>query len=149
MRKSFLIQQSSSAIPARKADLINYLWPRFLEMDKGLGLMGYQERIYFGRGPVVDIVYYHRGLRCIVAVMLGGGTIKHAHLEKMDTILYYYANEYERPGSGNNPPIGIFLSHRKDGWLVDYYSYQDSVDFLNPDIEKELPNLEDLTALFG
>lgn len=148
MRKSFLLP-ISAALPTKKADLINHLWPRFLEIGKGLGLLGYQERIYFGKGPSVDIVYYHRGLRCIVPVMLGNGPVKPAQMEKMDTVLYYYANEYERPGSGNNPPIGIFVSRTKDGWLVDYYSYQDSVDFLDPDIEKELPNLDDLAALLG
>ncbi|MCQ2253375.1 MAG: DUF1016 domain-containing protein [Bacteroidales bacterium] len=144
MRKSFLIP-ISAALPTKKAELINHLWPRFLEYGRGLCFANSQERIYYGE-LVVDIVFFHRGLRCFVPVMLGKGAISQLQIEKMDRILYYYANE-DRRGGGDNPPFGIIVNKSKEGWLVDYLSFQDSVDFLNPDVEKEIPSLEDLTEI--
>ncbi len=145
--KPFLLPQSSSALPARKADLINYLWPRFLEYGKDLCFMKSQDRINFGE-LVVDLVLYHRGLKCIVPVMIGRGAITQAIIDKMDRILYYYTTE-DRRDSGGNPPFGIIANRQKEGWLVDLYSYQDSVDFYNPDIEKEIPTMEQLQKILG
>ncbi len=147
MRKSFLIPQSSSAIPARKADLINYLWPRFLEFGKDLCFMTTGDRINFGE-MVVDLVLYHRGLKCVVPVITGRGAITQAMMDKMDRILYFYTTE-DRRDSGGNPPFGIIANRSKDGWLVDLCSYQESVDFYNPDIEKEIPTLEQLQKILG
>lgn len=147
MRKSFLLPQSSSALPDRKADLINYLWPRFLEYGKDFCFMKSQDRICFGE-LVVDLVLYHRGLRCLVPVLLGRGVIRQAQLDKMERIIYFYTAE-DRRDSGGNPPFGIIANRTRDSWLVDLCSYQDSVDFYDPDIEREIPSLEQLQKILG
>ncbi len=148
MRKSFLIPITAS-LPTKKADLINHLWPRFLEYGKGLCFMTSQERIYTGSDTLnVDLVLYHRGLKCIVPVILGRGLISDAQMDKAERILYYYATE-DRRDSGGNPPLAVVINRHRVSWLIDYVSYGDSVDLLSPDIERELPSLEDLKAILG
>ncbi len=66
----------------------------------------------------VDLVFYHRILKCHVLVELKIDAFKHEHLSQLNTYLAYYREEVKR--TDDNPPIGIMLCTGKGKKVVEY-----------------------------
>jgi hypothetical protein len=66
----------------------------------------------------VDLVFYHRILKCFVLIDLKRGEIDHTDIGQMNMYLNYFAREENV--EGDNPPIGIVLGAYKDHILVEY-----------------------------
>ncbi|MBY0502529.1 MAG: DUF1016 domain-containing protein [Bryobacteraceae bacterium] len=69
----------------------------------------------------VDLVFYHRILRCFVLLDLNLGEVRHDDIGQMNLYLGYFA--HEENVEGDNPPIGLILSRQKDELLVEYATY--------------------------
>lgn len=69
----------------------------------------------------VDLVFYHRILKCFVLIDLKRNSVKHEDIGQMNMYLGYFAKEENEPN--DNPPIGIILSHNRDELLVEYATY--------------------------
>ena len=66
----------------------------------------------------IDLVFYHRLLRCHVLIDLKIGTFDHSDAGQMNMYLNYYReNEMIE---GDNPPVGIVLCSHKNDTLVHY-----------------------------
>lgn len=102
--------------------LCDHLQPFLLELGKGFTFVGRQYRVTIDNSHYkVDLVFYHRILRCFVLIDLKLGDVQHHDIGQMNLYLGYFANEEN--GAGDNPPIGIILSRHKDELLVEYATY--------------------------
>ena len=99
--------------------IIDHLQDFLLEPGRGFCFEARQKRISFGnRHYRIDLVFYHRILKCHVLVDLKIGEFDHADAGQMTVYLNYYkANEMS---TGDNPPVGIILCASKDNSLVEY-----------------------------
>ena len=87
---------------------------RFLmELGNGFTFIGNQHVLeYNGKESKVDMLFFHRGLRCLVAVDLKIGAFKPEYAGKMN----YYLSLLDRleRGADENRSIGIILCAEKD-----------------------------------
>ena len=93
----------------------------------------------------VDLLFYHRILRCHVLIDLKRGEVTHRDIGQMNLYLGYFANEIMI--EGENPPIGIILSRYKDDLLVEYATYGMDTNLFVSKYELLLPNIEELRAM--
>jgi predicted nuclease of restriction endonuclease-like (RecB) superfamily len=123
--------------------LCNHLQPFLLELGKGFTFVGRQYRITInGVHHRVDLVFYHRILRCFVLIDLKLGEVQHHDIGQMNLYLGYFANEENV--DGDNPPIGIILSRQKDELLVEYATYGMSSQLFVQKYQLYLPDRETL-----
>jgi predicted nuclease of restriction endonuclease-like (RecB) superfamily len=99
--------------------IINHLQEFLLEAGRGFCFEARQKRITFGNTHYrIDLVFYHRILKCHVLVDLKLGEFTHADAGQMNLYLNYYKDQ--EMTEGDNPPVGIILCARKDDALVQY-----------------------------
>ncbi len=81
--------------------------------------MGNQYRLTVdGEDLFVDLLFYHRGLRCLVAVELKRGKFKGAYAGQLNTYLSALDDLVRR--SDENPSIGLILCKEKSDKMVEY-----------------------------
>lgn len=123
--------------------LCDHLQPFLLELGKGFTFVGRQYRITLDNTHYrVDLVFYHRILRCFVLIDLKMDNVEHHDIGQMNMYLGYFANEEN--GEGDNPPIGIILSRHKDELLVEYATYGMSSQLFVQKYQLYLPDREEL-----
>jgi hypothetical protein len=66
----------------------------------------------------VDLVFYHRKLKCHVLIELKVDDFKHEYLGQLNTYVNWFATN-ERT-EGDYPPVGILLCTQKNHALVEY-----------------------------
>ncbi len=102
-----------------ESKLIQNLEHFLLELGKGFAFIGRQYKITLSnRHFFVDLVFYHRILKCFVLIDLKRGEIEHNDIGQMNMYLNYFAKEENV--QDDNPPIGIVLGAYKDHILVEY-----------------------------
>jgi predicted nuclease of restriction endonuclease-like (RecB) superfamily len=123
--------------------ICNHLQPFLLELGKGFTFVGRQYRIPVNNAHYrVDLVFYHRILRCFVLIDLKIEEVQHHDIGQMNLYLGYFANEEN--AEGDNPPIGIILTRHKDELLVEYATYQMSSQLFVQKYQLYLPDREEL-----
>lgn len=123
--------------------LCDHLQQFLLELGKGFTYVGRQYRITLNNTHYkVDLVFYHRILRCFVLIDLKINEVQHHDIGQMNLYLGYFANEENV--EGDNPPIGIILSRNKDELLVEYATYQMNSQLFVQKYQLYLPNTEEL-----
>ncbi len=126
--------------------LMDHLQSFLLELGKGFTFVGRQYRITLSNEHYyVDLVFYHRILRCFVLVDLKIRKVRHYDIGQMNMYLGYFANEQNI--EGDNPPIGIILTHEKDELLVEYAMYGMNSQLFVQKYQLYLPDREELRAL--
>jgi predicted nuclease of restriction endonuclease-like (RecB) superfamily len=99
--------------------LIARLQQFLLELGYGFCFIGRQHRLVLGRKEYfVDLLFYHRRLRALIAFDLKIGSFEPEHAGKMDFYLNLL-NEKER-GPEDQPSIGIILCAEKDDVEVEF-----------------------------
>ncbi|HPV20473.1 MAG TPA: PDDEXK nuclease domain-containing protein [bacterium] len=84
-----------------------------LELGKGFSFIGNQHRLeYNSKEYFVDMLFFHRGLRSLVAVELKIGSFKAEYIGKMN--LYLSLLDKLEKGENENQSIGIILCADKD-----------------------------------
>jgi len=123
--------------------LCDHLQPFLLELGKGFTFVGRQYRITLNNTHYrVDLVFYHRILRCFVLLDLKMDKVEHHDIGQMNMYLGYFATEENT--EGDNPPIGIILSRHKDELLVEYATYQMNSQLFVQKYQLYLPDREEL-----
>ncbi|WP_024539807.1 PDDEXK nuclease domain-containing protein [Comamonas badia] len=123
--------------------LIENLQHFLLELGKGFTFVGRQYRITVGGTHYrVDLVFYHRILRCFVLIDLKMGDVQHHDIGQMNLYLGYFAKEENTPD--DQPPIGIILSRNKDELLVEYATYGMDSQLFVQKYQLYLPDKEEL-----
>jgi len=99
--------------------IINNLQQFLLELGKGFAFVGRQYKISLrNKHFYVDLVFYHRILKCFVLIDLKIKEVQHNDIGQMNLYLNYFKKEENV--KGDNEPIGIILSADKDDVLVEY-----------------------------
>lgn len=127
-----------------------------LAFGKDFTYMGNQYRVIIGEKEFfIDLLFFHRGLRCLVAVELKKGEYKAEYASKMN--LYLSALDEYVKNPDENPSIGIILCKDKDEKIV-HFSFRNiltpmgvatykTADELPPELRKALPDPEKLREL--
>lgn len=99
--------------------IIDNLQMFLLEMGKGFTFVGRQYRITLNnRHYFIDLVFYHRIVKCFVLIDLKRGFVDHGDIGQMNMYLNYFKKE--ESVEDDNEPVGIILSAEKDEILVEY-----------------------------
>jgi predicted nuclease of restriction endonuclease-like (RecB) superfamily len=128
--------------------LLNNLQSFLLELGKGFTFVGRQYRMTINNTPFrIDLVFYHRILRCFVLIDLKINEVKHTDIGQMNMYMGYFAKEenYE----DDNPPIGIILSKDKDDFLIEYATYEMNSQLFVSKYQLYLPNKEELRKMIN
>lgn len=100
--------------------IISNLQHFLLELGKGFAFIGRQYRISIGgKHFYIDLVFYHRILKCFVLIDLKRGEVTHQDIGQMNLYLNYFRKEENV--EGDNEPIGIVLGDYKDQLFVSKY----------------------------
>lgn len=138
--------------------LINKLRDFILELGYGFCFIGRQHRLLLGQKEYfIDLLFYHRFLKCLVAIELKIGAFEPEYAGKMDFYLNLL-NERER-APDDNPSIGIILCAEKDDLEVEFAlksktnpigvaEYQLNAS-LPKELQGKLPSAEELGQAIG
>jgi predicted nuclease of restriction endonuclease-like (RecB) superfamily len=128
--------------------LLDNLQTFFLELGKGFTFVGRQYRMMINNTAYrVDMVFYHRYLRCFVLFDLKINELKHDDIGQMNMYMGYFAREENR--EGENPPVGIILSKDKDDLLVEYATYDMNSQLFVSKYQLYFPDREELRKLIS
>jgi predicted nuclease of restriction endonuclease-like (RecB) superfamily len=99
--------------------LVNNLRHFLAEMGGACAFVGNQHRIAVGgQEYFIDLVLFHRRLRCLIAIDLKIGAFQPEHKGKME--FYLEALDAQERMDGENPPIGIIICRDKNMTVVEY-----------------------------
>ena len=99
--------------------LIQHLETFLLELGDDFCFLGRQRRLRVGgEWYRVDLLFFHRRLRCLVVIDLKIGAFTHADAGQMHFYLNYAREHWVR--EGENPPVGLILCSEKDDALAHY-----------------------------
>lgn len=102
-----------------KKAIIANLKDFILEIGKDFTFVGEEYRVMVGNSDYyIDLLFYHRGLACLVAFELKIGVFKPEHLGKMN--FYLEALDREHKKNNENPSVGIILCTSKDDEVVEF-----------------------------
>jgi hypothetical protein len=90
-----------------------------LEIGKDFTFIGEEYRLQVGNHDYfVDLLFYHRGLSCLVAFELKIGEFKPEYVGKMG--LYLEALDRDVKKKNENPSVGVILCAKKDDEVVEF-----------------------------
>lgn len=99
--------------------LIRHIEHFLLELGGDFAFMGRQRRLRIGdQWFRVDLVFFHRRLRCLVIVDLKLGDLTSGDAGQMHLYLNYAREHWMY--ENENPPVGLILCNRKDEAIAHY-----------------------------
>ena len=99
--------------------LITRVKDLLLELGKGFSFISNQHHLEVGgQDFYVDLLFYHRKLRCLIAVDLKAGPFRPEHAGKMNFYLAALDDLEREPG--DNPSIGLILCREHNRVVVEY-----------------------------
>jgi len=128
--------------------LLDNLQIFLLELGKGFTFVGRQYRMIIDNIPYrVDLVFYHRILRCFVLIDLKISNVKHGDIGQMNMYMGYFAKEENH--ENDNPPIGIIMSKEKNDLLVEYATYGMNSQLFVSKYQLYLPDKDELRRMIN
>lgn len=126
--------------------LLNNLRDFILELGNGFCLEARQKRILIGdEYYFIDLVFYHRILKCHVLIDLKVGEFNHGHAAQLNTYLNYYKDKIQE--DEDNDPVGILLVTGQNKTLVEYATAGMDKNLFVSKYLLNLPSVEKLKAL--
>lgn len=102
-----------------EAALLNHLQAFLLELGNGFCFESRQKRVTIGNEhDYIDLVFYHRVLRCHLIIDLKIRAFQHKDAGQMNFYLNYWKDQMMT--KGDNPPVGLILCTDKDQTKVEY-----------------------------
>jgi predicted nuclease of restriction endonuclease-like (RecB) superfamily len=99
--------------------LIRHLEHFLLELGGDFAFIGRQKRLRIGNEWYrVDLLFFHRRLRCLIVIDLKVGKFTHADAGQMHLYLNCAREHWSQPEE--NPPVGLILCAQKDEALAKY-----------------------------
>ncbi|MGC2656527.1 MAG: PDDEXK nuclease domain-containing protein, partial [Bryobacteraceae bacterium] len=125
--------------------LVQSLEAFLLELGNDFTFVARQKRLRVGNAWYrVDLVFFHRLLRCLVIVDLKLGSFTHADAGQMNLYLNYAREHWTYPHE--NPPVGLILCSEKDTAVAHYALGNLRNQVLTREYELALPTEADLVA---
>ncbi len=123
--------------------LLDRLQDFLLELGHGFCFESRQQRINIGgEYCFVDLVFYHRILKCHVLIELKADVFKHEHVGQLNTYVSWYRKNVMTPG--DNPPVGILLCTAKNHVMVEYALAGMDNNLFVKKYQLELPKKKDI-----
>jgi len=99
--------------------LVKQMKDFILELGKEFLFIGEEYKIQVGNSDFyIDLLFYHRGLQCLVAFELKTDKFKPEHLGQLNFYLEALDRDVKKPNE--NPSIGVLLCKDKDSEVVEY-----------------------------
>ncbi|MBK9248081.1 MAG: DUF1016 family protein [Ignavibacteria bacterium] len=90
-----------------------------LELGKDFLFIGEEYKLQVGNSDFyIDLLFYHRGLQCLVAFELKADKFKPEHLGQLN--FYLEALDRDVKKTNENPSLGVLLCKDKDSEVVEY-----------------------------
>ena len=125
--------------------LIKHLETFLMELGGDFCFLGRQKRLRVGdEWYRVDLLFYHRRLRCLVVIDLKLGKFTHADAGQMNLYLNYAREHWTH--EDENPPVGLILCSQKDEAVARYSLEGLSNKVMAAEYRTTLPDEELLAA---
>ncbi len=99
--------------------LIRHLESFLMELGGDFAFVARQRRLRIGdEWYRIDLLFFHRKLRCLVVIDLKLGRFTHADAGQMHLYLNYVREHWTQ--EGENPPVGLILCAQKDDAVARY-----------------------------
>lgn len=123
-----------------------------LELGKNFLFIGEKYKLQVGNSDFyIDLLFYHRGLQCLVAFELKADKFKPGHLGQVNFYLEALDRDVKKPNE--NPSIGILLCKDKDSEVVEYALSRSLSPTMVSEYKTQLPDKkllqQKLHELFG
>jgi predicted nuclease of restriction endonuclease-like (RecB) superfamily len=123
--------------------LIDHLEEFLLELGHGFCFEAKQKRITIGgKYYFIDLVFYHRVLKCHVLIDLKMKEVEHENIGQLKTYINYYKKNIMLPG--DNPPVALLLVTENNKELVEYAVADSDQDLFVSKYILELPTTKQL-----
>lgn len=123
--------------------LIDHLEEFLLELGHGFCFEAKQKRILIGdKYYFIDLVFYHRILKCHVLVELKTKEVAHENIGQLKTYINYYKKNLMLPD--DNPPVGLLLVTENNKALVEYAVADSDQQLFVSKYVLELPSTKEL-----
>ncbi len=100
-------------------EIVHNIKSFIMSFGHDFAFMGNQYRLEVdGEELYIDLLFYHRGLRCLVAVELKSGKFKGAYAGQLNVYLSALDDLVRHPDE--NPSIGLILCREKSDKMVEY-----------------------------
>ena len=122
----------------RKA-LIRNMKDFILELGKDFTLVDEEYKVQVGGDDFrIDLLFYHRGLQCLVAIELKIGKFKPEYISKLD--FYLEALDRQVKKENENPSVGLLLCAAKNDEVVEYAMSRTMSPMLVSQYQLQLPD---------
>lgn len=119
--------------------LIKQMKNFILELGKDFIFIDQEYKLQVGNSDFyIDLLFYHRGLQCLVAFELKTDKFKPEHLRQLN--FYLEALDRDVKKSNENPSIGILLCTDKDSKVVEYALNRSLSSTMVAEYKIQLPN---------
>ncbi len=99
--------------------LVKQMKSFILELGKDFLFIGEEYKLQVGNSDFfIDLLFYHRGLQCLIAFELKADKFKPDHLGQLN--FYLEALDRDVKKTNENPSIGVLLCKDKDSEVVEY-----------------------------
>lgn len=123
--------------------LIKHMEHFLLELGADFAFIGRQRRLRVGHAWYrVDLLFFHRKLRCLVIIDLKVGRFTHADVGQMNLYLNYARAHWTN--KDENPPVGLILCTQKDEAVARYSMDGINNKVLAAEYELLLPDVKEL-----
>ena len=119
--------------------LIRNMKDFILEVGKDFTFIDEEYRVQVGGSDYkIDLLFFHRGLQCLVAFELKIGEFKPEYISKMD--FYLEALDRQKKKENENPSVGMILCASKDDEVVEYAMSRTLSPLMVAEYELQLPD---------
>lgn len=126
--------------------LIDHLQQFLIELGNGFCFEGRQKRILIGDEYYsIDLVFYHRLLKCHVLIDLKTKHAKHENIGQLKAYIEHYKRNVMQ--ENDNPPVGILLVTGQNKTLVEYAIADADKELFVSQYLLTLPNQKELENL--
>src|SRR5690554_1087921 len=123
--------------------LIKQMKNFILELGKDFLFIGEEYKLQVGNNDLyIDLLFYHRGLQCLVAFELKSDKFMPQHLGQIN--FYLEALDRDVKKQNENPSIGILLCKDKDKEVIEYALSRSLSPTMVSEYKTKLPNKKTL-----
>lgn len=122
-KDSYVLEFLNLPEPHRESELqrglVRQMKNFMLELGKDFLFIGEEYKLQVGNSDFyIDLLFYHRGLQCLVAIELKADKFIPDHLGQLNFYLEALDRDVKKPKE--NPSIGVLLCKDKDSEVVEY-----------------------------
>ena len=134
-----------------QSGLVKQMKSFILELGKDFLFISEEYKLQVGNSDFyIDLLFYHRGLQCLIAFELKADKFKPDHLGQLN--FYLEALDRDVRKSNENPSIGVLLCKDKDSEVVEYALSRNLSPTMVSEYKTQLPDkkllLQKLHELF-